>query len=199
MRTRSGRRPGESGTRESIAGAARRLFAERGYDRTTLRAVAAEAGVDPALVVHFFGSKQQLFLTVVALPVDPAVELPRLLAGDRREIGRRFARFVVDLLENAEARSRVLGVVRAAATEPEAARLARDLLATRIYAPLAEMLGVDDSRLRATLAGSQVAGLVMARYVIGLEPLATLEPDALVDALAPTFQRYLAEPLEREV
>lgn len=192
---RLGRRPGTSGTRTAIDRAARRLFAERGYDRTTLRAVAAEAGVDPALVVHFFGSKQQLFLTVVELPFDPAAVLPPVLAGDRDAAGRRFARFLVALLEDPEARSRITGIVRAAASEPEAARIMRELLASRIIEPLAETLGAEDARLRATLVGSQVVGLVMARLVVGVEPLASLDPDALAAAVAPTFQRYLVEPL----
>ena len=192
---RPGRRPGESGTREAIARAARRLFAERGYDRTTLRGVAAEAGVDPALVVHFFGSKQALFLSVVELPFEPAEALPEVLAGDRGAVGARLARFVVGVLEDPEARSRITGIVRAAASEPEAARVMRELLSGRIIGPLAEALGADDARLRATLVGSQVVGLVMARVVVGVEPLASLEPEALAHAVAPTFQRYLAEPL----
>lgn len=190
---RAGRRPGVSGTREAIAAAARRLFAEHGYDRTTLRAIARQARVDPALVVHFFGSKQRLFLAVVELPFEPAQVMPGILAGDRSEVGRRFAGFVVDLLENPESRSRVVGLVRAAASEPAAARVMRELLAGRILGPLAAALGTGDSELRATLVGSQVVGLVMARYVVGVEPLAALEPEALVDALAPTLQRYLAE------
>jgi AcrR family transcriptional regulator len=192
---RPGRRPGESGTREAIAGAARRLFAERGYDRTTLRAIAAEAGVDPALVVHFFGSKQALFLSVVELPFEPAEALPEVLAGDRGAVGARFARFVVRVLENPEARSRITAIVRAAASEPEAARVMRELISGRVIGPLAEALGADDARLRATLVGSQVVGLVMARVVVGVEPLASLEPEALARAVAPTFQRYLVEPL----
>jgi AcrR family transcriptional regulator len=175
--------------------AARRRFAEHGYDRTTLRAVAREAEVDPALVAHFFGSKQRLFLSVVELPFDPAQVMPAILAGDRREVGLRFARFVVGLLESPESRSRVVGIVRAAASEPAAARVVREVLTGRILGPLAAALGTGDSELRAALVGSQVVGLVMARYVVGVEPLAALEQEELVDAVAPTFQRYLAEEL----
>jgi AcrR family transcriptional regulator len=194
-RKRSGRRPGESGTRAAILGSARRLFAELGYDRATIRAIAAEAGVDPALVVHFFGSKQQLFLAVVELPFEPSRVLPVLLAGDRATVGDRFARFVVAMLEDPDARRRLTGIVRAAASEPEAARMLRELITERVLRPLAESLGVEDARLRANLVGSQVVGLVMARYVVGVEPLASLPPGALVGAVAPTFQRYLTEPL----
>jgi AcrR family transcriptional regulator len=190
-----GRRPGSNRTREAILGSARRLFAELGYDRTTIRAVAAEAGVDAALVIHFFGSKQQLFLSVVELPFEPAEVLPRLLEGDRATVGDRFAGFLVSILDNPDARGRLTGMVRAAASEPEAARMLRELITERVLGPLAHALGVEDSRLRATLVGSQVVGLVMARHVVGVEPLASVDRDALVRALAPTFQRYLTGSL----
>jgi AcrR family transcriptional regulator len=191
-----GRRPGTSGTREAILAAARRQFAERGYDRTSLRAIAAEAGVDPGLVTHFFGSKQRLFVEVVEFPLDPAETLPEVFSGDPATIGRRLAELLVSLLESPDARARIIGIVRAAASEPEAARMVRELLMREIWAPAAELLGVDDAELRMNLVGSQVVGVVMARYVVGAEPLASLPAEKLVDAIGPTLQRYLAEPLE---
>jgi AcrR family transcriptional regulator len=190
-----GRRPGPSRTREAILAAARRQFAERGYDRTSLRAIAAEAGVDPALVTHFFGSKHQLFVEVVEFPFDPAEALPSVLSGDPAEVGLRLAEFVVSLLENPEARARITGVVRAASSEPEVARSVRDLLTREVWAPAAAILGGEDAELRMNLVGSQIVGLVMARYVVGAEPLASLPPEDLVQAIAPTFQRYLTGPL----
>jgi AcrR family transcriptional regulator len=191
-----GRRPGTSGTREAILAAARRQFAERGYDRTSLRAIAAEAGVDPGLVTHFFGSKQRLFVEVVEFPLDPAETLPEVFSGDPATIGRRLAELLVSLLESPDARARIIGIVRAAASEPEAARMVRELLMREIWAPAAELLGADDAELRMNLVGSQVVGVVMARYVVGAEPLASLPAEKLVDAIGPTLQRYLAEPLE---
>jgi AcrR family transcriptional regulator len=192
---RTGRRPGESGTREAILRSARREFAQRGYERTTIRAIAADAAVDPALVAHFFGSKQQLFLSVVELPFEPDIVLPRLLAGDRAEVGERLAGFIVSVLEDPDARSRITGMVRAAATEPAAARMLRELLTRRVFVPLADALGVDDAQLRANLVGSQIVGLVMARYIVGVEPLATLPSADVVRAIAPTLQRYLTGSL----
>jgi AcrR family transcriptional regulator len=190
-----GRRPGPSRTREAILAAARRQFAERGYDRTSLRAIAAEAEVDPALVTHFFGSKQRLFVEVVEFPFDPAEALPRVLDGDPATVGMRLAEFVVSLLENPDARARITGVVRAASSEPEVARRVRELLTREVWAPAAALLDVDDAELRMNLVGSQIVGLVMARYIVGAEPLASLPPDELVAAIGPTLQRYLAEPL----
>jgi len=192
----SGRRPGESGTREAIRAAAARLFSEQGYDRTSLRAVAAAAGVDPKLVAHYFGTKQRLFLAVVELPFDPAVAVPAIFAGPRKEIGERLARFFVGVLENPEGRRRMTGLVRAAASEPEAARLVRELIGREVVGRIVEELEVDDAGLRASLVGSQLVGLAMARYVVGIEPLASLRPEAVVAAIAPNLQRYLTGPLE---
>jgi AcrR family transcriptional regulator len=192
-RKKTGRRPGRSRTREGILDAARRQFAEIGYDRTTIRSVAAEAAVDPALVLHYFRSKQQLFLEVVELPFEPAVVLPGLLAGDRRQVGERLARLFVSVLDDPDARSRWTGMIRAAASEPAAAAMLRELLTQRVFVPLAETLGVEDARLRATLVGSQLVGIVMARHVVGVEPLASLPSDQLVSAIAPTLQRYLTK------
>jgi AcrR family transcriptional regulator len=197
MGRRSGRRAGASGTREAIRAAAARQFAELGYDRTSLRSIAAEAGVDPALVAHFFGRKQELFVEVVGLPFDPSEVVPMLFAGDREHLGERLARFVVSLLEDPDARGRMVGLVRAAASEPRAARMVRALATHEVVARVAQSLGVDDGEVRASLAASQVIGLVMARHVVRVEPLASLPADALVAALAPNLQRYLTEPLDR--
>jgi AcrR family transcriptional regulator len=192
---RLGRRPGASGTRDAILAAARHQFGDLGYDRTTLRSVAAEAEVDPALVVHFFGSKQRLFVAGVELPLEPAELIEQLASGPREEVGERVAAFVLRALEAADTRRRWVAMVRAATSEPEAARLLREVLETRVFTPLAEALGMEDAAFRATLAGTQIVGIAMARHIIGVEPLASAEPDALAAAIAPTLQRYLAETL----
>jgi len=191
----SGRRPGDSGTRAAIRAAASRQFAERGYDRTSLRSIAAEAGVDPALVSHFFGSKQQLFVAVVELPFDPARVVPVVFGGDRDTVGERVARFVLGVLEDPRARQPMLGLIRAAASEPAAARMVRELMTREVFARVVATLGVADADLRASLAASQVIGLLMARHVIGIEPLASLPAERLAAAIAPNLQRYLTEPV----
>lgn len=192
---RSGRRPGNSGTREAILMAARKQFAELGYDRTTLRSIAAEAGVDPALVVHFFGSKQQLFLAGVELPIDPAALAEEVAAAPRSEVGMRMASFLLAALENADVRGRWIGMIRAATSEPAAASRLREILETRLFTPLAQALGVEDAEFRATLAGSHIVGIGMARYIVGVEPIASAPPEKIAAAIAPTLQRYLVEPL----
>jgi AcrR family transcriptional regulator len=192
---RKGRRRGKSGTRERIAEAARRQFAEHGYDRATLRRIAAEAGVDVALISHFFGSKQRLFVTVMGFPFSPREVVPQIVGPGLEGAGERLARFIVSLLEDPDGRARAMGLVRAAASEPEAAEAIRTLLSRELFGAFVENLGVPNADLRASLVGSQVVGLVMARYVVQVEPLASLEPEALVKAIAPTFQRYLEQPL----
>lgn len=192
---RPGRRPGDSGTRAAIEAAARAQFAARGYERSTMRGIARDAGVDAALVAHFFGSKERLFAAVVELPFDPSEVIPRLVAGERADVGRRFATFLVSVLDDADARARLLALVRAAATEPGAADAVRTLVTTRVVEPLVAALGVSDAGLRAGLLGSQIVGLVMVRHVVGVEPLAGVPGVRLVEVLAPTLQRYLTEPL----
>ena len=172
-RSRSGRRPGDSGTREAIRAAARAQFAEQGFDRTSMRSVALQAGVDPTLVSHFFGSKQKLFAEVMQLPFDPSAVIPRIVAGDPAGIGTRLAAFVVSVLETPEGRG---PADRAGPGGGERGRGrgggagAGD--AGTILGPLAAALGSDQPELRGSLVGSQVVGMVMARYVVRIEPLA---------------------------
>ena len=192
---RRGRRPGGADTRGAILVAARRLFAQHGFGRTGIRAVASLAHVDPALVLHYFGSKERLFLSAVQLPFEPEEVLPPLFEGERESLGRRFAELVVSTLEDDEARSRVLAIIRAAASEPAAAEILRGLVERRLRDTIANALGGPDAQLRASLVASQVVGLAMARYVVRAEPLASLPGKRLVAVLTPTFQRYFTEPL----
>jgi AcrR family transcriptional regulator len=192
---RTGRRPGGGSTRDEILGAAHKLFAERGYEGATMRAIAAEAGVDAALVVHFFGSKAGLLEAAVEWPFDPEVEMPKLLADGRRQVGRRLAELVVTTWDEEGTRNPILTLIRAASTEPQAAALLSEFLSRRLYTQLMERLAVDRADLRAELTVSQLIGLGMARYVLRLDPLASAEPDEIVDWIAPTLQRYVTGKL----
>jgi AcrR family transcriptional regulator len=194
-RARSGRRPGDSGTRDAIQAAAREQFAALGFDRTSLRSVALQAGVDPTLVSHFFGSKQKLFAEVMQLPFDPAQLIPRIVAGDPAGIGTRLATFIMTVLQTPEGHARLTGLIRAAASEDAAAAVVRERVTREILAPLAAGLGSDQPQLRGSLVASQVVGMVMARYVVKVEPLASLPPEQVIALIGPTLQRYLVEPL----
>ena len=193
-----GRRPAGSGTREAIAAAARRQFGELGYRRASLRNIALEAGVDPRLVLHFFGSKQELFASVIELPFDPETTFDALLAPGEQGLGRRVAEFILALLDSSEGRKTVTGLIRAAASEEAAAATIRELVAQRLLLPLASRVGRDRPELRASLVASQIVGLAMARHVVGLPPLTTASHAELIAALAPVFDHYLTDQLDPE-
>jgi AcrR family transcriptional regulator len=194
---RTGRRRGATQTREAIAVAARSQFADFGYDRATIRAIARTAGVDPALVVHFYGSKEALFREVMMLPPAVADAIDQLAEQPRDEVGRRLAELIVASLENPASRPIVLGRIRSAASHPDAAALVRETV-TRDLRRLTMALTDDQPETRAVLVGSQVVGLALARYIVLAEPLASMAAADVVDVLAPTFQHYLVEPLGNE-
>jgi AcrR family transcriptional regulator len=193
---RTGRRPGASSTREDILDAARRLFSERGYQGATMRAIAAEAGVDAALVVHFFGNKATLLAEAVEWPFDPEVEMPKLLVDGRHHVGRHLVGLFVRTWDDEGSRNPILTLLRAATIEPQAAAMLREFMGG-LYAPLMDRLQVDQPELRADLAVSQLLGLGLVRYLLRAEPLASATPEAVVDWIAPTVQRYLTGKLDR--
>jgi AcrR family transcriptional regulator len=189
---RTGRRPGAGGdTKEAIHAAARRQFGEHGYEATTIRGVAAEAGVDPALVMHFFGSKDALFAACVEWPFDPDEEVPNLLAGKRSQLGERLVTLFVETWDQEAGRSRIINLLRTALSQEPAQRLFREFLTTRFFGPLVAGTKADRPELRADLAASQLVGLGMIRYVLRFEPLASLPPESVVALVAPAVQRYL--------
>ncbi|MFC0005534.1 TetR/AcrR family transcriptional regulator [Micromonospora siamensis] len=191
---RRGRRPGGGDSREVIAAAARRQFAAQGYPRTSIRSVAAEAGVDPRLVQHFFGSKQELFVSVVELPFDPAEAFEGILGPGVEGLGERLAAFVIGTLTGPEV-SVLTGMIRAATSEEQAAAMVRELVSTRLLGPLAARVSADRPELRASLLAAQVVGLQMARNVVGLPALVEADHDELVAALGPLFQHLLTGDL----
>jgi AcrR family transcriptional regulator len=192
---RTGRRPGASGTREAILDAARRAFAELGYQRATIRGVADLAGVDPALVHHYFGTKQALFVAAVQLPVNPVEHLMAVLAEDPAQAGRRMVETFLAVWDHAASQSPLLALVRSAVGDEHAAALLREFITEEVLGQIARRLGSPDARLRATLAGSQIIGLAMARYIVKVEPLASAPPEQVAAAVGPTLQRYLTGDL----
>lgn len=190
-----GRRPGGADTRAAILDAAVRQFAAHGYGGASLRAIAADAGVDQKLIAHYFDTKHGLFTAAMQLPVNPAELLPRLLDGDRDSVGERIATVVVGILEEPATRERMLAVVRAAASQPEIANMLREFLEREVLGPAGAKLGPDGPR-RIALTASQFVGLALARHVVEIEPLRSASGDELVKVLAPTFQRYLTGPLD---
>ena len=192
---RPGRRAGTSNTRERIRSSAQQLFGELGFDGTSIRAVAARAEVDPALVHHYFGTKQRLFLSVMDLPIDPAATRRALIEPGRMGVGERFVRFFLETWDTPATRPILTGIIRSATTDPEAAGLLRALLGRQGLFRIVAELAPDKAELRATLAGSQLIGLALGRYVVGLEPLASADREELVTIVGPTLERYLVGDL----
>jgi AcrR family transcriptional regulator len=188
---RTGRRPGVSGTREAILDAARRAFAEHGYQHATIRGVADLAGVDPALVHHYFGTKQALFVAAVQLPVNPVEQLMAVLAEDPGQAGERMVELFLSIWDHAADQSPLLALVRSAVGDEHAAAMLREFITEEVLGQIALRLGSPDARLRATLVGSQIIGLAMARYIVKVEPLASAPAAQVVASIGPTLQRYL--------
>jgi len=193
---RAGRRPGRPDTRDQILAAARQSFADLGYDRTTIRGIAEAAGVDSRLVTHYFGSKQRLFVTAAEPPIDPEKVLPALLQ-DTDDPAAAFAGFIAALIDDPDYQRLSTGLIRAAASEPEAAAMAREFLTERVLVPAARLLSTDAPDLRASLLAAQIVGLVFARNIIRFEPLLALERPSLAAALTPVIRHYLFEPLDQ--
>jgi AcrR family transcriptional regulator len=192
-RRRTGRRPGDPGTRDRILAAARASFAEHGYDRTTIRGVAGRAGVDPALVHYFFGAKDRLFGAAMELPLSPADLIAGVLAGDRAGMGERLARTVLRTWDDPDSGPPLIALVRGAASHERSATLLREFIAREILDRISTAVQPPERELRAALIGVQVIGLAMARYVIKVPAVADADPEALVRWLGPTLQRYLGD------
>jgi AcrR family transcriptional regulator len=191
---RRGRRPGAPDTRAAILAAARELFAASGYAGTTIRGVAAAAGVDAALVHHYFGTKDDLFLAALEVRADPRVVLAPVAEGGVDGAGERLLRVFLSVWDDEETRLPLLGLFRGI-VEPTGAQLVRDGFMRMVLGPVAAALEIDEPDHRMALVASQLAGIVVLRYVVHVEPLASMPGDQLVATYAPTLQRYLSGPL----
>ncbi len=190
---RLGRRRGVSGSRDAILKAARTEFGAHGYQGATIRGIARRAGFDPALVLHFFGSKDDLFAESIRMTIDPGQIVPVLLAGDRADLGERLVRMVLEIWARPEVLDVLLSVLRSATSNDAAAAALRRFITREVLTPIAEAIGMPDAPLRASLAGSQVVGLAVARYVVKVEPLASADTEDVVRWVGPTLQRYLTD------
>jgi len=193
---RSGRRPGNQDTKQSILEAARTAFAEIGYDKASIRAIAAAAQVDPALVHHYFGTKEKLFLASMNSPIDPAVLIPQAMAGPREEAGERLVALVLRVWDS-PAGGAAVALLRSAVSNEWTARLMREFLVTQVLRRAITVLDIDEKEAptRAALVATQIGGLALVRYVLKVEPVASAPAEQLVAALAPTVQRYLTGDL----
>ena len=190
-----GRPPGPTRTREAILGAALAKFVEDGYLATTIRAVATAAGVDQALVLHYFGNKDRLFAAALRTNM-PTGQLRSLFdEGSPDDLGPRLADRYLQLWENPETAGRIAAAFRAASMSPSAATMVSEFVVEAVMGPLARALDTPDADLRASLAGSHLFGTAAARYLLRVEPLASLDRAAVVAMLGPVVQHYLTGEL----
>lgn len=187
---RPGRRPGPTETRQAILAAARELFAEKGYDATSLRAIARSAGVDPALVHHFFGNKEGVFVAAMRFPFEPSEMLARVSAVPADRLGETMVRLFLEVWGDPERRAPIVAMLRSAMTNEQAAAMMREFIGREVFGRIVERRQL--SPLKANAAAGQMVGVVILRYVLRLEPLASATDEEVVELLAPTLQRYLA-------
>jgi AcrR family transcriptional regulator len=188
---RPGRRPAGSGARDDVLVAARALFSTTGWERTSIRAIARRADVDPGVVLHYFGDKQQLFTEAMTLPMRPGQAAAEIVPGPRSAIGRRLIEFFLRIWEDPAQRDQMMGMLRGATTSPHVADMLREALTERVLAPIAEHLDAPDGELRMDLCSSALIGLGFGRYVVRYEPLASLSAAQVAELVGPTLQRYL--------
>ena len=191
---RRGRRPAGEDTRAEILDAARAEFSLRGYDASSLRAIARLAEVDPALVHHYFDGKAALFVEAMSIPVNPKFLIDAILAGPREGVGERLAATFFDIWDSPPGRERLVALIRSAVSHEDAARMLREFLTREVFAKVALSIGVPQPHLRAGMAAAQMIGVAMMRYVIGSEPVVGASTDEIVALVGPTLQRYLADP-----
>jgi AcrR family transcriptional regulator len=192
---RRGRRPGGADTRAALLAAARLEFAERGYEGATVRRIAERAGVDAAMVNHWFGGKEALFTASVDLPVAPAEIRDQVMPGDPEQLGARIVeRFLA--VWDATGGGPLAALLQSVAGHDDAARMLREFITENLVGPIVATAAPDAPAMRGALVASQLVGLGLARYVMRLEPLASADHAAVVAAVAPTLQRYLTGPLD---
>jgi AcrR family transcriptional regulator len=170
--------------------AARAIFVEQGFDGATVRAIAGRAGVDPAMVNHWFGGKEGLFAAAMQIPVDPVELVDELLAGGVDGLGERIVRRFLSVWD-ASGGGPLIAIIRSVSSHEPSARMMREFITRVLFGRLAHGLRLDQPELRAGLCGSQIIGLAMMRYVLRLEPLASADADLVSAAVGPTLQRYL--------
>ncbi len=189
--SRTGRRPGAPKTREDILVAARRAFGDRGYEATSLRSIADKVHVDPALLVHYFGSKDGLFLAALEVTVRPSALFSGLSSLDVREAAELIVGRYLAVLDQEQTRDVVLGLVRSAVSSERAATMLREFLLEEMLASLGTLTGHPDGQLRASLVVAQLIGIAMLRHVVKLDAVVRASNDELVSIVAPVIEGYL--------
>ena len=194
-RRRPGRPPGSSDTRERILESARNLFARNGIDKTSIRAIAADADVDPALVHHYYGTKTQLFAAAIHIPIDPMQVIGPLQQIPVEEIGRTLPMLLLPLWDS-EMGKGFIATLRSilAGSDPSLVRsFLQEVITKEVGSRVDNPPG--SGPLRVQFVASQLVGVVMARYILELDPFKSLPVEQIAETIAPNLQRYLTGEL----
>ena len=189
--SRTGRRPGTPDTRDTILAAARRGFAERGYDATSLRSIATAANVDPALVIHYFGSKEGLFIAATGMPANLPGLFRSLGTLPRQDFVQALVRGYLELVDSDSSRNAIIALVRSAVSNDKAAAMLREFLTAELLPIITRLTGRPDAQLRASLIIAHLIGIAVLRHVLRVEPLAKATPGEIVGLAAPVIEQYL--------
>jgi AcrR family transcriptional regulator len=192
-----GRRPGAPDTRAAILAAARTSFADNGFAGTTIRGIASAAAVDAALVHHYFGTKDDLFVAALELPVDPRTAIAPALAEGPHGAGERMLRVFVRVWDDPDNTPAFVALARTL-LDPSASHLMRDGFLPVVLQPVGRTLGLDRPELRMSLVASQMLGIILSRYVIRLEPIVSMPSETVVATYGPVVQHYLTGELGEE-
>jgi len=192
-------RMGTDDVRDAVLDAARAAFHARGYVRTSMKGVAAAAGVAPEVVNRYWNSKESLFAAAMQLPFDPASAMPQLVAPGLDGMGERLTRATLDMLADEQTRNDFIALFQAGASATKAARGMQDFIERSMVDRLVRVLGVPDARLRVNLIMAYLMGIATTRYIVRLEPVASMPEDDLVRLVAPTIQNWLdvTKPLQK--
>jgi AcrR family transcriptional regulator len=193
-RRRRGRPRGGTESRANILKTARLRFVQHGYAHVTLRSIAAEAGVDVALISHYFESKRGLFGAAMRLNGNPADIVVDALRGPLETLPERLLKLVVQAWDDPAGGPALLQLARTALHDPHFGRLFQEMAEREIVMRIAERLEGRKARERSAIATSQLAGLVVTRYVLRVEPLASMSTDDLIRVMAPSLRRVLLIP-----
>jgi AcrR family transcriptional regulator len=192
-RRRRGRRPSGEDTRATLLAAALDVFAEQGYAGATVRAIATRAGVDPAMVNHWFGGKRGLFLAAIQAPFDPAELVTQAFSDDPDTVAERIVRGFVTAWDTHDSRFKAL--VQSVISQETAGAAMQEFIIDTVIRQVTTAIGADQAEWRISLCASQLIGLGLTRYVLRLEPMASADVETVVATVAPTLQRYLTGPI----
>ena len=189
--SRTGRRPGAPGTREAILAVARRRFATRGYDATSLRGIATDAKVDPALLIHYFGTKEGLFTAATGFPARLSELFAGLDGSDLHESAEALVRGYLQVVDSDQSRNAILALVRSAVSQERAAAMLREFLTAELLSVIAGWTDAPNAPLRAALVAAQLVGIAMLRHVVRVDPVVKASQDEIVALVAPVMEQYL--------